>query len=211
MNVEKKRRAVYQDVIDAPAHEVAEIIDGELVVSPRPGEPHTIVASVLQRAIGGPFDDGIDGPGGWLILGEPELHFPNGLDNDVLVPDLAGWRLERLPANTPYTTTAPDWICEVLSKSTRRIDRMKKMPIYARAGVQYAWLLHPGFRTLEVFRAEKRQWGSATVHHGDVCIGAQPFEAVPLDLARLWRRIPQPDRASEGEFAFEYEHGRTAL
>lgn len=211
MNVEKKRRATYQDVLDAPEHKVAELIDGALVLSPRPGEPHTIVASVLGTLLGAPFGEGIGGPGGWLILDEPELHFASGRDKDVLVPDLAGWRVDRLPVNTSYRTVVPDWICEVLSKSTRQIDRTKKMPIYAQAGVEYAWLMHPGFRTLEVFQAKKHRWGAAVVHRGDVCVRAQPFDAVELDLARLWRRIPQPDRASEGEFIFEKEHERTSL
>jgi Uma2 family endonuclease len=139
-----------------------------------------------------------------VILNEPELHFANRRKKDVLVPDVAGWRRERLPALDSYRTTAPDWICEVLSKSTRSIDRMKKMPIYARAGVQYAWLVHPGFRTLEVFVLRDGQWTGTAVHRGDVVVRAEPFDAIELDLAQWWRDIPQPDRASEGEFAYEY-------
>ena len=150
------------------------------------------------------FDDGLGGPGGWIILDEPELHMPNGADANVVVPDLAGWRRERLPTLDAYRTTAPDWICEVLSRSTRTNDRIKKMPIYAQAGVSYAWLVHPGFRTLEVFKSTARQWGPAEVHRGDVRVRAEPFDAIELDLARWWRDIPQPDRASEGVFAYEY-------
>lgn len=206
MTVEKKRRATYQDVIDAPEHKVAEIIDGELVVSPRPGAPHAGVESLITIDVGSAFSRGRGGPGGWHILMEPELHFANGIDKDVLVPDVAGWRRERLPSLSldPYFTLAPDWICEVLSKSTRSIDRMKKMPIYARAGVQYAWLVHPGFRTLEVFVLRDGQWIGTAVHRGDVVVRAEPFDAIELDLAQWWRDIPQPDRASEGEFAYEY-------
>jgi Uma2 family endonuclease len=201
-----RKRATYQDVIDAPEHKVAEIIDGELVVSPRPGIPHAGVESSIVMDVGAAFSRGRGGPGGWHILMEPELHFANGVDKDVLVPDVAGWRRERLPSlsNDPYFTLAPDWICEVLSKSTRSIDRMKKMPIYARAGVQYAWLVHPGFRTVEVFVLRDGQWIGTAVHRGDVVVRAEPFDAIELDLAQWWRDIPQPDRASEGEFAYEY-------
>jgi Uma2 family endonuclease len=206
MSIEKRRRATYQDVIDAPEHKVAEIIDGELVVSPRPGIPHAGVETAITMDVGPAFSRGRGGPGGWHILMEPELHFPNGIDKDVLIPDVAGWRRERLPSlsNDPYFTLAPDWICEVLSKSTRSIDRTKKMPIYARAGVQYAWLVHPGFRTLEVFVLRDGQWTGTAVHRGDVVVRAEPFDAIELDLAQWWRDIPQPDRASEGEFAYEY-------
>lgn len=197
----EKTGATYQDVLDAPEHKVAELIDGDLYVSPRPGAPHTRVASVLGANLMGPFDNGTNGPGGWIILDEPELHFAT---KNILVPDVAGWRRERLPSLAAYRDVAPDWICEVLSKSTRSIDRMKKMPIYARAGVSYAWLVHPGFRTLEVFKREGDRWGAATVHRGDVRVRAEPFDAIELDLALWWRDIPQPDRASEGEFAYEY-------
>lgn len=201
-----KRRATYQDVIDAPEHRIAEIIDGELFVTRLPGPIHTIVASTISAVVGIPFDLGRTGPGDWIILNRPEIHFRNGIDEDVLVPDIAGWRRERLPSLTddPYFTLAPDFVCEVISKSTRTIDRMKKMPIYARAGVSLAWLVHPGFRTLEVFKAKGGHWGAAAVHRGDVRVRAEPFEAIELDLALWWRDIPQPDRASEGVFAYEY-------
>lgn len=205
MAVEKRRRATYQDVIDAPEYKVAELIDGELIVSPRPGEPHTIIASMLGPVLAGTFGQGIGSRGGWLILDEPELRFSNGVDTDVLVPDIAAWRVDRLDARGGYRDVTPDWICEVLSKSTRQVDRMKKLPIYARGGVEYAWLVHPGFRTLEVFRATNRQWGEAVIHRGDVVVRAEPFDAVELDLSVLWNQIPKPDRASEGEFEFEYD------
>lgn len=209
MTVEKKRRATYQDVIDAPEQKVAEIIDGELILSPRPGIPHTGVASSIMADLSGPFHRGRGGPGGWHILIEPELHLANDIDMDVLIPDLAGWRRERLPSlsNDSFFTLAPDWICEVLSRSTGTIDRLKKMPLYARAGVQYAWLVHPGLRTLEIFVLRDGNWVKTAAHQGDVVVRAAPFDAIELDLALFWSDIPQPDRASEGTFAFEYDHG----
>jgi Uma2 family endonuclease len=205
MTVERKR-ATYQDVLGAPEHKIAEILDGQLVLSPRPGAPHAGVATVINMAVGNPFHLGNGGPGGWQILFEPELHLENGIDRDILVPDIAGWRRDRLPAlsNDAFFTLEPDWVCEVLSKSTGANDRLKKMPIYARAGVQYAWLVHPGLRSLEVFRSHERQWLTTAVHQGDVRVRAEPFDAIELDLAVWWRDIPHPDRASEGVFAYEY-------
>ena len=124
------RRATYQDVLDAPAHRVAEIIDGTLHTHPRPAMPHARASSSLGVKIGGPFDYDAGGPGGWWIIDEPELH----LGEEIVVPDLAGWRRERMPEypDTAYVTFAPDWVCEVLSASTRKVDLHEKRPIYAR-------------------------------------------------------------------------------
>jgi len=119
-----KKGATYDDLRDVPDHFVAEMFDGELYATPRRALPHTRAATMLGTELGGPFDRGRNGPGGWVILDEPELHF----GNDVLVPDLAAWRRERLPrvpANA-YLTLVPDWICEVLSASTEALDRGKK-------------------------------------------------------------------------------------
>src|SRR5262245_58841510 len=146
-----KRRATYQDVLDAPEHMVAEIIDGDLRLSPRPGGPHTVAASMLGYLLGPPFYLGSGGPGGWIILVEPELH----LGDDIVVPDLAGWRIERMPIvpDAAFFTLAPDWVCEVLSRSTAVNDRAEKLPIYAASGVGHVWLINPIQHTLEVFRA----------------------------------------------------------
>src|SRR6185503_12126115 len=123
-----KKRATYEDVLNAPEHMVAEIIDGDLLLFPRPARPHAAALSALGEELGPPFKRGRGGPGGWIILDEPELHFRE----DILVPDLAGWRRERLPAieRAAYMTLAPDWLCEVLSPSTEKVDRAEKLPIY---------------------------------------------------------------------------------
>ena len=114
------RRATYQDVLDAPPDKVAEVVDGTLYIFDRPAFLHTLASSTLGRYIGTPFHDGRGGPGGWWILDEPQLH----LGEDIVVPDIAGWRRERMPVfpDTAYTTLAPDWVCEVLSPSTRKLD-----------------------------------------------------------------------------------------
>lgn len=197
----KKPRATYQDVLDAPEHVVAEIIGGELHLSPRPGGPDARVASALGFSLGPPFDGGHNGPGGWILLDEPELH----LASEILVPDLGGWRRERMPViqDEPYFTVPPDWICEVLSRSTERSDRTEKLAIYAAAGVQHAWLVHPLWRTLEVFRLHEGKWLSIATHVGDAHVRAEPFDAIELDLSLLWRDIaPPPPRGSR---ASEYD------
>ena len=198
------KRATYQDVLDAPPHLVAEILGGELHLSPRPGGPHTSAASRLGYLLGPPFDLGSGGPGGWIILDEPELH----LDGDIVIPDLAGWRRSRLPAvpDQAFFTLAPDWACEVLSRSTAATDRADKLPIYARAGVHHVWLVDALQRTLEVLRATSGGWLIAAVHRGDVRVRAEPFDAIELDLSIVWAAIaPRPPRGSRAsEDAAEY-------
>jgi Uma2 family endonuclease len=177
-----KTRATYDDLRRVPDHYVAEMFDGELYASPRPALPHARAATKLAAKLDDPFD--FDGPGGWILLVEPELHF----GNDVLVPDIAGWRRERLPAlpNHAYLTLAPDWICEVVSPSTESIDRGKKLRIYAREGVAHAWLVDPLRRSLEVLALESGSLEQIEEHHGDSSVRARPFDAIELELRSLW-------------------------
>jgi Uma2 family endonuclease len=177
--------ASYADVLGAPEHRVAEILDGELFTTPRPAAPHAHTASRLSMVLGGPFDEGRGGPGGWILLFEPELH----LREDIVVPDLAGWRRERLPSvpDVPYLTLAPDWICEILSPSTERVDRLRKLRIYAREGVAHVWLVNPVQRTLEVLRLREGSWIMAGAHGDDEEQATiEPFDAVPFELTRIW-------------------------
>ena len=177
-------RATYQDVLDAPENRVAEIVGGALHTHPRPAAPHARAASSLGVKVGGPFDYDKGGPGGWWIIFEPELH----LGEDIVVPDLAGWRRERMPEypDTAYFTLAPDWACEVLSPSTRKLDLHGKRPVYAREGVGNLWLVDPLERTLEAFELREGRWvpiGSAT---DDEPISLPPFDAIAFSLGDLW-------------------------
>jgi len=182
-----KRRATYEDLMQVPDHKVAEIIDGELVVSPRPASPHAYAASMMGMEIGPPFHRGLGdpaGPGGWWITLEPELH----LGDDVLVPNWAGWRRDRMPVFpiVPIFTQAPDWVCEVISPSTGRIDRSRKMRIYAREGIGHLWFVDPLEQTLEIYRQDAGRWIVAAVFAGDEVVRAEPFEAIEIGLARWW-------------------------
>jgi Uma2 family endonuclease len=181
-----QRHATYEDLLKVPDIFIAEILDGELIASPRPASPHARAASSLIQDVS-PFDrrtGGPSGPGGWRLLFEPELH----LGADILVPDLAGWRRERMPVlhDVPYFELAPDWVCEVVSPSTGRIDRVRKMPIYAREQVKHLWLVDPLQRTLEVYRLEGPRWVVASVHGDAEVVRVEPFEAIELDMFRWW-------------------------
>lgn len=181
-----KRPATYDDLVKVPDHLVAEILEGDLYATPRPAAPHALAASALGVEIGAPFHSGRGGPGGWWILFEPELH----LGPDVVVPDLAGWRRSTLPQipNAPAIAVAPDWVCEILSPSTEAMDRVPKLRIYARERVSHLWLVNPQSFTLEVLRLDQGQWVVAATHDGDQVVRAEPFDAVPLELFRLWGR-----------------------
>jgi Uma2 family endonuclease len=179
-----KRRATYADLLAVPDHKVAEIVDGELVVSPRPAIPHAKASSALGVVVGGPFGFGTGGPGGWVILDEPELH----VGEDVLVPDLASWRREHLPVapQAAYISLAPDWICEVLSPTTEKLLRADKLPIYARERVAHAWLVNPLARTLEVFALDGARWSLLGTFAGDKRARIVPFDAIEIELRLLW-------------------------
>ncbi len=178
------RKATYRDVLDAPAHMVAEIVRGALHLQPRPAVRHAIAGSSLGMALGSPFQWGRGGPGGWWILDEPELHF----GEDILVPDLAGWRRERMPKppDEAYFTLAPDWVCEILSPSTRKLDLEEKRPVYAREGVGHLWFVDPAARTLEAFALEGGAWTPAGAARENEPVRLPPFEAVAFPLGALW-------------------------
>lgn len=179
-----RRRATYADLEAVPENLVAEIIDGSLETHPRPHPLHGTAGGFLLGELIPPFGKGRGGPGGWIIMIEPELHF----GENVVVPDLAGWRRERLPSSpvAPFITIAPDWVCEILSPSTARLDRGAKRRIYAEAGVQYLWLLDPDARELEAFVLAGRQWLLlATVQEGEA-VSIPPFDAISFPLNDLF-------------------------
>lgn len=184
MGLPALKPATYDDLFDLPEHLVGEILSGHLVTHPRPAPKHARAYSSLGVEIGSPFDMGKGGPGGWWIIDEPELH----LEGDILVPDLAGWRRSRMPAlpDTAFFELAPDWVCEILSPATARIDRMTKMPLYASYGVQHLWLVDPDLRTLEVFENTQGRWTQVAVLADNAAVSQSPFDAISFDLGSLW-------------------------
>ena len=178
--------ALYQQLIDLPENLVGEIIDGRLYTQPRPAGPDAVTSSALGADLLFSFQRGRGGPGGWWIIDEPELHLVH--DSEVLVPDIAGWRRERLPKipRDHRFEVVPDWVCEILSPNTMRKDRINKMPVYAKYGVQYLWLIDPIAQTLEIFHLEHGQWTVIGLYQQRQVVQAPPFDAIDLNLADLW-------------------------
>ena len=178
--------SLYDRLTALPEGLTGEILNGQLHAQPRPSGPHMGVESALQIELGAPFDRGRGGPGGWRILVEPEIHFVR--DQEVCVPDLAGWRRARLPQlpKDQRFEVVPDWVCEILSPSTESKDRQIKLPIYAHYGVGFAWLIDPLDQTLEAFVLEKGDWRQLGHWRGDEIVAVPPFDAVRLALRDLW-------------------------
>lgn len=181
-----ERRATYEDVLGCPPHVVAELVFGTLYQSPRPAIPHALAASALGEELGPPFKRGRGGPGGWMIIDEPEIH----LGEHVIVPDLGGWRRERLPEVpvAPYFELAPDWACEVLSPSTRALDRGPKLRVYAEHGVAFVWLVEPLEKLVEVLELDGATYRIVDSAQGDANARLRPFDAIEIPLSALWQR-----------------------
>lgn len=177
--------ALYRRYRALPEGTNAEIAAGAIRVLPRPRPRHVRAASVLGARLLRSYGwDSEDGPGGWVILDEPELR----LGDEIRAPDLAGWRVERYeePEDNPVELV-PDWVCEVLSPATAKIDRVEKMPLYAEHGVQHLWIIDPMMETLEVYRREGAVWVVRSTHGADDRARPEPFDAVPFDVGSLWR------------------------
>jgi Uma2 family endonuclease len=177
---------LYEQLEVLPEGLTGEILDGQLYTQPRPTGPHALAAAGLGAELFGPFHQGRGGPGGWWILPEPELHLLR--DTEVDVPDLAGWRRERMPCIPAghRFEIGPNWVCEILSRSTEGKDREIKMPIYARYGVPYAWLLDPRTKTIDAYALDQDRWRDMGRFSGDAAVRIPPFDAVAIDLAVLW-------------------------
>ncbi len=162
---------------------VAELIDGELYTWPRPRARHGHAQSVILTAINGTYGVG-HSPGGWWIIVEPEVH----LGPNAVVPDIGGWRRERMPElpDSHIYVVVPDWVCEVLSPSTARVDRGRKLTIYAAHGVPWAWYVDVDARTLEVMQLVNGIWQIVHVYTGNDIVRAEPFPLAEIDLTWIW-------------------------
>ena len=179
-----ERPATYEDLLKVPDHLVAEIVDGELFASPRPGSPHAYATGALHAELYRRLQRGDGCSPDWWFLIEPELH----LGAEILVPDIAGWRKVNMPRvpNVVWFDIAPDWVCEVVSVKTARLDRIRKLPAYARQGVPHAWIVDPVAQSVEVYRRQDEHMLQFSTHEGPELIRAEPFTPCELDLNDLW-------------------------
>jgi Uma2 family endonuclease len=184
MSTSAERIATYEDLCKVPDHLVAQIIHGQLITLPRPAPKHARAASIMGGKLVPTYDEGNNGPGGWWMLFEPELH----LGPHILVPDLAGWRRERMPTlpDKTYFELAPAWVCEVLSPSTAQMDRVDKLSIYAAHGVAHAWLVDPDAQTLEILALHEDHWRLECAYKAADEVCTPPFEAISFSLASFW-------------------------
>lgn len=176
--------ATYADIEALPPHVVGEILFGTLSTHPRPAPRHGAATNALSGELTGPFQRGRGGPGGWVFFTEPELH----LGPHIVVPDLAGWRRERMPSmpDAAWIELVPDWVCEVLSPSTEAKDRGTKRRIYAEQGLRYYWLVDPRTKVLEAFVLSEGKWLLLDVVLNNATVAVAPFDAAPFSLAALW-------------------------
>ncbi len=181
----RARPATRADLEELPDNVVGEIIDGVLYTSPRPRSPHSNVEGALLAELRSPFQRGRGGPGGWWILVEPGIELPGSTE---IVPDLGGWRRERMPALPPDQpiTVVPDWVCEILSPRTRTVDQRIKRPFYARVGVAHLWFIDLEAQTLTVSKLVEGRWLELAVFGGDDIVRAEPFEAIEIALGDWW-------------------------
>ncbi len=180
-------RTLYEAIENLPEGVTGEIIHGQLHTQPRPSGPHALAGSNLGIDLGYRYSRGRGGPGGWWIIDEPEIHFVR--DTEILVPDLSGWRRERMPElpRDQRFEVVPDWVCEILFPATASKDREVKMPVYAGYGVPYAWIVDPGEGSLEAYALREGEWALAGTYAGEDPVDAAPFPEAGLRVADLWR------------------------
>jgi len=193
MSARAPKPATYADLLSLPEDVRAEILSGQIVTSPAPLPRHSKVQGAVRRFIGGPYDDddGHGGPGGWWIFVEVDVQLGR---HDIVRPDLAGWRRERLsdPGNRRPIDVVPDWICEVLSPSTASRDRVIKRKLYAESGIRHYWIVDVDARILEVFELAGDRWALVATYGDDATARIPPFEEVELPIGRLFLPRSEP-------------------
>lgn len=179
--------ATVEDFLAIPeATRFHEIIDGELVRKAMPSGPHGRVQFRLATEIGGPYDRraGRGGPGGWIFATEVEIRFEPG---NVFRPDVAAWRRERLarlPQESPLDVR-PDWVCEILSPSSKQNDLFKKLRTYQRCAVAHYWIIDPEAEALAVYRWTTEGYLLVLTADSRERVRAEPFGAVELSVHEL--------------------------
>lgn len=180
------------DIDALPPHMKGEIIDGVFYAMTRPRGFHQSVAGAIHLDVASAYHRGRGGPGGWWILPEPGIEFPNSLE---VSPDLAGWKRERLATMSKKETirVVPDWICEVLSTSTRRHDLRIKRPFYARMGVTHLWVVDPDAYVITSSVLENGRWSELGVWSDEADARIPPFDAVEINVADWWAGSPRDE------------------
>ena len=179
--------ATYDDLLRLPDDVRGEVLAGHVITAPAPLPKHSKAQGALRSFVGRPYDDddGHGGPGGWWIFVEVDVQFG---DHDIVRPDLAGWRRERLtdPGERRPIDVSPDWVCEVLSPSTAARDRVTKRALYAQHGVRHYWIVDVDARTLESFELVDGRWVLAGSYDDTTTARIAPFDGVELSVDRLF-------------------------
>ena len=177
------------DLDALPPGVVGEIIEGVLYTMTKPRARHQRTGLEIGSGLLGPFDHGRGGPGGWWIITEPGIELPN---TPEISPDVAGWRRERMPEmpiDEPIRVV-PDWVCEILSPTTRRHDLLRKLPYYARVAVPFLWLVDIEARVLTAHRLDGSDWRIIGTYSDETEVRIPPFDAVPLNVTDWWPPAP---------------------
>ena len=180
------------DLDALPPGIVGEIIEGVLYTMTKPRMRHQRTTRLIGGRVGEPFDNGVGGPGGWWIVTEPGIELPN---TPEISPDIAGWRRERmpeLPGDEPIRMV-PDWVCEILSKTTRRHDLLRKLPYYAKVGAPYAWIVDLEARVVTAYRLESPDWRLIGTYSDETEARIAPFDAIPINIADWWPPATKDD------------------
>jgi Uma2 family endonuclease len=189
-SVKINRPATYDDILALPEGILGQIIDGVLYTNPRPAGKHAYAATKINSSIDPSFGSRSGGgPGGWVFLFEPQLRL---LGKQDVIPDIAGWKIDRLSDEELSLLSGnrieinPHWVCEIISPSSVRMDKVLKATLYAECAIEYYWLVDPDQKTLEVRRLEKGQWLVVKTFEGTEKVRAEPFEAIEIDLGSFW-------------------------
>ncbi|MFT3710413.1 MAG: Uma2 family endonuclease [Archangium sp.] len=178
----KTNAELLKELASLPDDQSGEVIEGEVYVMGRPSLRHQTVedevTSLLKK--GGP------GEGGWLFASEVSIRFAS---DEEVVPDVSGWRRERLAGRLDENPirVRPDWVCEILSDSTRVKDLGPKRKLYAKQGVPFLWLIDPHAKVLEAFELVGAAWQlQGTWSNDDVIKGLAPFPELTVQLREWW-------------------------